>query len=263
MILGSLSIVKKCPHFQYQRNLARASCHQCICLLSFWGILGTHLATQWFCSHFGVKISFFSLFWGLQIPSSSATTHFPRAAALHCCCCCCVTLSAVSAWSGLASTLGIKQKSVLSQVTSEDGSPPHPHAMHLNTHAAVSLPISSPPQKLIVFQSQKNSWYPWYCEDGWWLYFYDVSLWVVETAFGVCELEISFLYMAREYVKSRSVDGQMYSRCQIWVRVDVSLAIFWLQPFIVHHKAVDAAFIRLWSNLSSSYSVLLGQQEEL
>ena len=171
IITWSLSIVKKCPHFQYQRNLARASCHQCICLLSFWGILGTHLATQWFCSHFGVKISFFSLFWGLQIPSSSATTHFPRAAALHCCCCCCVTLSAVSAWSGLASTLGIKQKSVLSQVTSEDGSPPHPHAMHLNTHAAVSLPISSPPQKLIVFQSQKNSWYPWYCEDGWWLYF--------------------------------------------------------------------------------------------
>ena len=137
----------------------------------------------------------------------------------RCCCCCCVTLSAVSAWSGLASTLGIKQKSVLSQVTSEDGSHPHPHAMHLNTHAAFSLPISSPPKKLIVFQSQKKSWYPWYCEDGWWLYFYDVSLWVVETG-------LVFVSFSSWHENMSKVEALMV-QCVLDVKYESVLMLVW------------------------------------
>lgn len=129
-------------------------------------------------------------------------------ALLHCCCC--VTLSAVSAWSGLASTLGIKQKSVLSQVTSEDGSTCFAFKYACCSQFTNILTSS----KIDIFPKSKEFVISVILRR--WLMVVFISCILVSGGYSmcVCELEIRLLFMkTQECVKSRSIDGQMCSRC--------------------------------------------------
>ena len=157
MILGLLSIVKKCPHF-----------------------LAEELGPR-------------------QLPPVYLLTFVLR----H-------FLLTVSAWSGLASTLGIKQKSVLSQVTSEDGSTCFAFKYACCSQFTNILTSS----KIDIFPKSKEFVISVILRR--WLMVVFISCILVSGGYSmcVCELEIRLLFMkTQECVKSRSIDGQMCSRC--------------------------------------------------